>query len=83
MHTPASPADIEDIPILGAIGTGRVWAFYPQRCHVESWLPVSPGMMVSLPLHLPDAARVKLENGLVTWARASEFGVQFLHGSTA
>ena len=27
-------------------------------------------MMVSLSLHLPDAARVKLANGLVTWACA-------------
>jgi hypothetical protein len=65
----------------GVIGTARVWAFYPNRCHVESWLQVSPGMMVSLSLHLPGAARVKLENGLVTWARASECGVRFLHGS--
>jgi hypothetical protein len=33
------------------IREGTVWAFYPQRCHVQSQLPVSPGMTVSLSLH--------------------------------
>jgi hypothetical protein len=62
------------------IGTGRVWAFYPESCHVESSLSISPGMVVSLSLHLPGAARIKLMQGLVTWARKSEFGLRFLHG---
>lgn len=64
------------------LGSGTVWAFYPHRCHVESQLRVSPGMTVSLSLHLPGAAGVRLAHGLVTWARASEFGIQFTHEPT-
>lgn len=87
MQTPCPPVDLEDLPFSctvclsqeGMIGTGRVWAFYPESCHVESALLISPGMVVSLSLHLPGTARIKLEHGLVTWARASELGIQFLH----
>jgi hypothetical protein len=61
------------------IGTGRVWAFYQESCHVESALRVSPGMIVSLSLQLQSGARVKLETGLVTWVGRSEFGLRFLH----
>ena len=38
------------------------------------------GMVVSLSLHLPGTARIKLKQGLVTWARKTEFGLRFLHG---
>jgi hypothetical protein len=61
------------------LGRGTVWGFYPHRCHVESDLLVSPGMTVSLLLHLPGTSRLKLQQGLVTWSRASEFVVQFTH----
>ena len=66
----------------GVIGTGRIWAFYPDSCHIQSALRVSPGMMVSLSFQLSTGARVKLETGLVTWARRSEFGLRFLHEPT-
>ena len=88
MHTPCSPVDLDDLPLSctvclsqeGMIGTGEVWAFYPESCHVESTLSLSPGMVVSLSLHLPGTARIKLKQGLVTWARKTEFGLRFLHG---
>ena len=88
MQTCFSSDDPEYLPIpctivvqhADLLGSGTIWGFYPGRCHVESDVPVGPGMTVSLSIHLPGAARVKLEQGLVTWARASEFGVQFTHG---
>ena len=49
------------------------------RCHVETDLLVSPGMTISLSVHLPGAAGVSIERGLVTWSRPSECGIQFLH----
>ncbi len=64
-----------------AIGAGTAWALYPHRCHVESELTVSPGMAVFLSIPLPGTGRVRIEHGLVTWARGSEFGLQFLQGS--
>lgn len=87
MHTPGPPVDLEDLPLSctvclaqeGMIGTGKVWAFYPASCHVESALTISPGMVVTLSLHLPETARINLKQGLVTWARESEFGLRFLH----
>lgn len=54
----------------------RQWhhlGLYPHCCHVESQLSLSLGMTVSLSLHLQGNVRVKLEQGLITWARASEF----------
>ena len=88
MQTPCSPVDLEDLPHSctvcasqeGLIGTGEVWAFYPESCRVESALSVSPGMVVSLSVHLAGSTRIKLEPGLVTWARKTEFGLRFLHG---
>ena len=62
----------------GVIGTGRIWAFYRNSCHIQSALRVSPGMIISLSFQLSSGARVKLETGLVTWARRSEFGLRFL-----
>ncbi len=90
MQTCFSGDDVEYLPIActvyvhheDMIGAGTVWAFYPHRCHVESQVPVFPGMTVSLSLQLPGAGRVKIEQGLVTWARASEFGLQFMQGPT-
>ena len=88
MQTCFSSDDPESPPIPCTIvvhreellASGTIWGFYPHRCHVESELPVSPGMTVSLFLHLPGTARVRLDQGVVTWARASEFGVRFTHG---
>ncbi len=64
-----------------SIGLGTVWASYPHRCHVESELLVSPGMAVFLSIPLPGTGRVRIEHGLVTWARGSEFGLQFSYDS--
>ena len=88
MPTPCPPDDLENLPLTytvclsheGTIGTGRVWAFYPESCHVESALLISPGMVVLLSLRLPGTAHLKLKAGLVTWARKTEFGLRFLHG---
>ena len=90
MQTCFSSDDPEYLPIPCTIivhqedqlGAGTIWGFYPHRCHVESELPLSPGMTVSLSLHVSGTARIKLEQGLVTWATASEFGLEFRHGST-
>lgn len=62
------------------LGSGTVWGLYPHRCHVESPMLVCPGMTVSLSLHFPGTSGVKLQQGLVTWSCASEFGVQFTPG---
>ena len=86
MQMPPRQGDSEHPPLSctvclaqeGVIGTGRIWAFYPDSCHIQSALRVSPGMMVSLSFQLSAGARVKLETGLVTWARRSEFGLRFL-----
>lgn len=59
MQTCFSSDDPETLPILCTIvvydedrlGSGTIWGFYPSRCHVQSDLSVSPGMMVSLSLH--------------------------------
>jgi hypothetical protein len=88
MQTPFPPVDLEYFPLSctvclsqeGMIGTGKVWAFYPESCHVESALAISPGMVVSLSLDLPGRARIMLKPGVVTWARTTEFGLRFLHG---
>jgi hypothetical protein len=90
MQTCFSSDDPETLPVPctllihdeDQLGPGTIWGFYPSGCHVESELLLSPGMTVSLSLDLTGNARVTLHHGLVTWARASEFGVEFGHGST-
>lgn len=85
MQTCFSSVDVALLPIPCTVYVqqedevegGTVWAFSPQRCHVQSPLPVCPGMTVSLSLHLSGTGRVRIEHCLVTWARASEFGLQF------
>lgn len=50
------------------------------RCHIESSVAVSPGMIVSLYLMLPDALQdIAIETALVTWARHGEFGIHIQH----
>ena len=74
MQTWFSSDDPEYLPIPctlvvhheDVLGTGTVWGFYPHRCHVERDLLVSPGMAVSLSLHAPGAAGVRIEQGLMT-----------------
>ncbi|MCE3222866.1 MAG: hypothetical protein K0S58_1046 [Nitrospira sp.] len=65
------------------LGSGTIWGFYPHCCHVESELSLSPGMIVCVSLHLRGNVRVKLEQGLITWAQASEFGLTFMPTSSA
>ena len=85
MQTCFSSDDPEYLPIPCTIrihdkdrlGSGTIWRFYPSRCHVESDLPIRPGMMVSLSVHLPGAAAIRIDRALVTWSRPSEFGLQF------
>lgn len=85
MQTCFSPDDIANLPILCTIfvhyedllGAGTVWASYLHRCHGESQLAVIPGMMVSLSVYLPGTGWVGIEQGLATWARASESGIPF------
>ena len=77
MHPPGFPVDLKEWPIPctvclsqeGMIGMGKVWAFSPESCHVESVLSVSPGMMVSLSLQLPGIAKINLKQGLIIWTR--------------
>ena len=86
MLTPESPVDTETLPISctvcaaqeRVISPGWVWGFSPARCHVQSPLFASPGMVVRLFLQVPGRRRFRLE-GLVTWACESEFGVELLH----
>ena len=74
MQMPFGHTDSENPPLSctvclaqeRVIGSGRIWAFYPDACHIQSALRVSPGMVVSLSLQLSNGARVKLETGLVT-----------------
>jgi hypothetical protein len=61
------------------MGPGWVWMCSAARCHVQSPLFASPGMVVLLSLQLPGTARIRME-GLVTWARESEFGMEVLSG---
>ena len=86
MQVSFTQGDIADLPISctvclvqeSVIGTGWVWSFDASRCQVQSPLLASPGMLVMLYLHLPSRAGIRVE-GLVTWARESEFGLQFTY----
>ena len=91
MHAGLIPDDSDDLPILCTLAlhqdetliAGTIWAFYPHRCHVETERPLTPGMVVSLVLHLSTSARVRLGLGIVTWARAQECGIAFPHSSAS
>ncbi len=86
MDTSALCNDGTDLPLSctvclvqeGFIRMGWLWELSPHRCLVQSPLFASPGMVVQLSLPGPGATHVRLE-GLVTWARESEFGLQFMH----
>lgn len=90
MHTSLSRHSVSDLPIActlclveeGVIGTGWLWELSPARGLVQSALLASPGMVVKMSVQIPGVALIRLE-GLVTWARASEFGIEWLHGPPA
>ena len=51
------------------LGAGTIWGFFPIAA-ISRVSALSSGMTVSLSLHLPGNARVKLEYGLVTWGKS-------------
>lgn len=85
METCFSSDDPEYLPIPCTIvvhdedhlGRGTIWGFYPGRCHVESEVPLGPGFMVSLSLHVPGVAAIIIHRALVVWSRRGEFGIRF------
>lgn len=59
-------------------GSGTMWKFSVGRGLVESAVPASPGMLVSLFLIVPGAQPlVTIDEARVTWARDGEFRLQF------
>jgi hypothetical protein len=42
-------------------------------------VPLCPGFMVSLSLHVPGAAAIIIHRALVVWSRRGEFGIRFAH----
>ncbi len=90
MHTSWPDNAVSDFPIActlclaqeGLIGTGWLWELSPGRGLVQSALLASPGMVVKVSLQVPGTTLIRLE-GLVTWARVSEFGIAWLYGHAA
>lgn len=66
----------------GIICTGWLWELSPARGLVQSPLLASPGMVIKVSLQIPGVALIRLE-GLVTWARESECGIEWLRGPAA
>lgn len=87
MRSAASHQNLSDFPVAcilclveeGVIGTGWLWELSPERGLVQSALLASPGMVVKVSLQIPAVTSIRLE-GLVTWARQAEFGMEWLHG---
>ncbi len=90
MRTSWPSHGLSDFPIActlclvqeGVIGTGWLWELSPARGLVQSALLASPGMVIKVSVHVPGVALMRLE-GLVTWARESECGMEWLHSSAA
>lgn len=90
MHTPLLRQSLSNFPIActlclvdqGVIGTGWLWELSPARGLVQSALLASPGMVIKVSVQVPGVALIRLE-GLVTWARESECGMEWLHGPAA
>lgn len=82
--------DLTDLPISctlclvqeGVIGPGWLWELSPTRGLVQSSLYASPGMMMTVSVQVPGMPLIRRE-GLVTWARESECGIEWLHGPAA
>lgn len=78
--------DLADLPISctlclvpeGVIGPGWLWELSPTRGLIQSSLYASPGMMMTVSVQVPGTPLIRRE-GLVTWARESEFGMEWLH----
>ena len=89
MHTSWPSHGLSDSPIActlclqeGIIGTGWLWELSPERGLVQSAFLASPGMVIKVSVQIPGVALIRLE-GLVTWARVSECGMEWLHGHAA
>jgi hypothetical protein len=90
MHTSWSSHGVSDFPIActlclvkeSVIGTGWLWELSPTRGLLQTALLASPGIVVKVSLQVPGTTLIRLE-GLVTWARMSEFGIEWLHGHAA
>ena len=86
MDTSCFNDDLADLPISctlclvqeGVIGPGWLWELSPTRGLVQSSLYASPGMMMTVSVQVPGMPLIRRE-GLVTWARESEFGMEWLH----
>lgn len=72
-------------PLLGAgkrHWTGWLWELSPTQGLVQSALVAGPGMVIKVSVQIPGVALMRLE-GLVTWARVSECGLEWLYGPAA
>ena len=58
------------------LGRGTIWGDYPDRCHVESVVLLTPGFVVSLSLHSLER-RPPHASGVGVWSCPGEFGIQF------
>lgn len=82
--------DLADLPISctlclvqeGVIGPGWLWELSPTRGLIQSSLYASPSMMMTVSVQVPGTPLIRRE-GLVTWARESEFGMEWLLGPAA
>ena len=60
-------------------GTGIFFNLSPVGCAIRSDTPVTDGMLVSVRLRLStNGDPIGIEMGRVRWARAKEFGVEFV-----
>jgi len=86
MHSSWPLPDLVDLPLSctlclvheGVIGAGWLWELSAGRCLVQSPLRACPGMVVKVSVQMSELAPIRME-GLVTWARESEFSLLFLH----
>ena len=90
MDTSFFKDDVAHLPISctlcliqeGVIGPGWLWGLSPTRGLVQSSLYASPGMVITVSVQGPGTPLIRRE-GLVTWARESEFGMEWLLGPAA
>ena len=91
MQTSFIADDPDDLPIPCTITilqenrsiAGTIWAFYPHHCDVETQLPLTPGMTISVTLSVSGSAPpMKLAMGKVTWSRGTACGIAFPYSSS-
>ena len=47
-------------------------------CHVQSFVPVLPGIRIKLSIEIPDQNTViEIDQAVVRWVRGQEFGLEF------